>query len=92
MLLCNLILIREMPYLVFDKKPENKGSVKAFNNRSVLADFVGISYNTLTDHFIRKRHIWHWYEEQGVFIIRFFDMEKGRQRVKRDKKGHNRNI
>lgn len=81
-------------YLVFDQKPEGKGFVKAFSNRKILADFIGINYNTLTNHFVRNREVWHYYEKEGVMIIRFFDFERGRQRVKvqRQHKGHNRNI
>lgn len=81
-----------MPYLVFDKKPEGKGFVKAFNNRRVLADFIGISYHTLTHHFNRLGEVWHEYEEGDIMVIRFGDMERGLQRVHRKEKGHNRNI
>lgn len=81
-----------MPYLVFDKKPEGKGFVKAFSNRTVLSEFVGISYNTLTNHFVRDKLTWRYYEEAGVMIIHYESIEKGRQRVQRYKPGHNRNI
>ena len=73
------------------KKP-NMGLSKHFTNRKLLADFIGISYNTLTDHFVRKGYVWYYYEEQDITVIKVNSIEKGRQRVHRKSDGHNRNI
>lgn len=81
-----------MPYIAFYKKEGNDAFVKVFSNRRTLSEFLGINYNTLTHHFVRLGHVWHEYEKQGITIIRFQDIEKGRQKVKKWDKKHNRNI
>jgi hypothetical protein len=97
MLFCNYkFFVQVMAYLVWDRgKDERKGIAKAFSNRTTLSEFTGISYHTLTHHFVRKGEVWHYYEGPGIYVIYFEGMERGRQRFlldKKEKPGHNRNI
>ena len=82
-----------MPYLIWDRRSDNtRGIAKAFSNRTVLSEFTGINYHTLTHHFVRNKEVWHYYEDQGVYVIKFEGLEKGRQRVVNKGTEHNRNI
>jgi hypothetical protein len=82
-----------MGYIAFYRKGDNGAFAKAFSNRKVLAEYIGISYHTLTHHFVREGHIYHEYEEKGITVLRFEGIEKGRQRLERyDPDEHNRNI
>ena len=81
-----------MGYLLFDQQEDGKGFVKAFSNRRQVSEFTEISYDTLTDHFMRKKQVWHNYEDKGILIVHFHGIEKGRQRVSRGPGIHNRNI
>lgn len=81
-------------YTILSKssKRENDGLSKHFANRKILSDYLGIPYGTLTNHFIRDGHVWHYYEDQDVLVVRVSGVEKGRQRVYRKGVGHDRNI
>ncbi len=81
-----------MGYLLFDKKPDGKGFVKAFTYRTQVSEFTDIPYGTLTNHFIREKRVWHYYEDKGIEIIHFPGIEKGRQRIQKHTGEHNRNI
>jgi hypothetical protein len=79
-------------YVVFADQGNGKALTKGFTNRRVLADFLEISYNTLTNHFVRDKETYHVYEDKGVMVIKVAGMMKGRQRVRVYGPGHNRNI
>ena len=78
-------------FIIFDEKEAGQGFSMGFHNMAVLSDFTGIPYDTLVLHFTRKRLRWHYYEDQGIKVIKVDTWEKGRQRVYRQS-GHNRNI
>lgn len=73
-------------YIVFSKRADGHGFAVGYNNRRVLSDATGINYNTLTNHFVRRGEVWHYYEDEGVFVIRVRAVLKGRHMspVKRD--------
>jgi hypothetical protein len=79
-------------FIIFDEKPAGQGFSMGFTNMAVLSDFTKIPYDTLLHHFTRERRKWHFYEEQGIKVIKVDSWEKGRQRVHRKGTGHNRNI
>ena len=81
-----------MGYLLFDKKEDGQGYCKGFSNMRLVSEFTGISYSTLSNHFIRERRVWHYYKDKGIMVIHFHDVEKGKQRVQRGPGKHNRNI
>ena len=82
-----------MGYIAFYKKGDHGAFVKVFSNRRTLSEYIGVNYHTLTHHFVRLGHVWHEYEEQGITVLRFEGIERGRQRIERyDPKQHNRNI
>lgn len=79
-------------YIIFDEKPAGQGFCKGFTNMQGLAEFTGIKYNTLVNHFTRDRLRWHFYDEPGIKVIKVDSMEKGRQRVHTGVRKHDRNI
>ena len=68
-------------YLIFYKQESGKGFTKPVSNRKLLSEITGISYWTLTNHFIREGRVWVYYEDKGVYILRFGEIERGRQRI-----------
>ena len=70
----------------------DKALTKGFTNRVTLAEFIGISHSTLTNHFVRDKKNYHYYKEKDVMVILVNGIVKGRQRVQRAPGGHNRNI
>ena len=79
-------------FIIFDEKPAGQGFCKGFTNMRGVSRFTGIKYDTLVDHFTRKRLRWYFYDEQGIKVIKVEDMEKGRQGVNTFGTEHNRNI
>jgi len=79
-------------YIIFYDSGLGEGMAKGFPNRQVLSDFTGISYNTLTNHFVRQKKRYHIYEEKDLMVIKVSGMMKSRHRVNIKSKGHNRNI
>lgn len=79
-------------FIIFDEKPSGDGFSMGFTNMARLSEFTKIPYSTLVDHFTRKRLTWHFYDEQGVKVIKVESWEKGLQRVQRHTGEHNRNI
>ena len=79
-------------FIIFDEKPAGQGFCKGFTNMRGLSRFTGIKYDTLVDHFTRRRLRWHYYDEQAIKVIKVEDMEKGRQGVNTFGTEHNRNI
>lgn len=78
-------------YVLFVKSADGKGFSKVFSNRRLLADHLGMSYNTLTNWFVRQRKTW-VEVESGTYIIKAFDLERTRHSVKRVNKEDYRNI
>lgn len=80
-------------YTILSKsEKEFEGFSMGFANRQVLAEFTGINYNTLTDHFVRKGQTWHFYDDKGILVIKVNSFQKGRQRVHTGGRKHDRNI
>jgi hypothetical protein len=79
-------------YIIFSDSGDDEGMAKGFSNRQILADFIGIPYGTLTNHFVRDKKCYHYYADKDITVIKVNGLEKGRQKVKRKSKGHNRNI
>lgn len=78
-------------YVVFWDQGEGKALTRGFTNRRLVADFLGIPYATMTNHFVREKRNYHRYDDKGVLVIKVNQIEKGLQRVGK-KRGHNRNI
>ena len=67
-------------YILFHKDVGGFGYAQQFQNRRVLADYLGdvASYGKLTYHFTRKKKV--WIELEGYMIIRIrTDIMKGDQ-------------
>jgi hypothetical protein len=67
-------------YILFNKDVGGFGYAQQFQNRRVLADYLGTvaTYSMLTYHFTRKRKV--WIELEGYMIIRIrTDIMKGSQ-------------
>jgi len=79
-------------YVVFSDQGNGSALTKGFTNRTVLAEYLDVSYNTLTNHFVRDKEDYHVYPEKGVTVIRVKGIIPGKQRVQRHTGEHNRNI
>lgn len=79
-------------YVVFYDRGKGRALTKGFSNRRILAEFTGISYSTLTNHFIRNKEMYHFYADKEIMIILVNGIMKGRQRIKRGPTTSERNF
>lgn len=81
-------------YTLLIKRPEGNGISMSFTNLTILCEFVGekVKYNTLLHHFTRKKMTWYEDPYANILIVRSPGLMRGKQRVKMQPKGHNRNI
>jgi hypothetical protein len=78
-------------YVLFVKNPGGKGFSKVFSNRRLLSAHLNMSYNTLTNWFVRQGKTWVEIEE-GTYIIKAFDLERTRHKVKKVDPGDYRRV
>lgn len=56
-------------YILFWKREDGDGIVKAFTGLNKVSEYSGISYWVLVRDFQRERAVWRYYEDKGMYVL-----------------------